>query len=152
MANTKARLPRPTNCDNCNSTDIKLCDNKELYGESKGVWPLIYLCNACGAAVSCHVETDHPMGKMADRPTRRLRSQAHKQFDRLWADGLINRDKAYEELSNHMLLTLDECHISMFGQEQCKAVIAFAKQRTVELRQLRAGFVYRKGQRTKRKY
>lgn len=152
MVNVHVRLARPTKCDCCDSTDVVLTDNKVLYGTSKGDWPLIYLCNTCEAAVSCHKGTDQPMGLMADRQTRRLRSQAHKQFDKLWAEGLINRDKAYEELANHLLLEGDKCHISMFDGDQCKATIAFAKQRMVELRQLKAGFVYRKGQRTKRKY
>lgn len=152
MVNINVRLPRPTKCDACESPNVSLVDNKAIYGVSKGEWPLVYLCGECEAVVSCHVNTDLPMGLMADRATRRLRSQAHKQFDKLWQDGLIDREKAYGELSNHLMLTADQCHIAMFDADKCKATIAFAKQRVRELKQLKAGFVYRKGQRSKRKY
>lgn len=150
--NVTQHLPRPLKCDNCKSSNVQLCNNEFLYGKSQGAWPLIYLCTDCGAAVSCHPNTDHPMGLMADQQTRRLRGQAHQQFDKLWKQGYTTRAEAYRSLASALMLTEEKCHISMFDADQCKEAIKFAKQRLHELKQLQRGKVYRQGKQTKRKY
>lgn len=117
-------------CDVCGAPVI-FTNNAQIYHTPHGDWPYIYLCtNAdCQALVGCHLGTDRPMGLMACSATRRARREAHAAFDPLWRDGHMTRPEAYQWLAAQMQLTTDDCHIGLFGVEQCNLVIQLATAR-----------------------
>lgn len=117
-------LPPPVYCDVCCSINVILTNNDALYGRIYGTWPKIYFCQDCRAAVGCHPETEMPLGRMADKETRQLRSTAHKAFDQLWRSGLMTRTKAYQWLSFELKIDFESCHISWLSKEQLKTSIS----------------------------
>jgi hypothetical protein len=122
MSNIKDALPTPTHCDNCCSVNIELTMNDKIYGRIYGDWPKIYYCNDCRAAVGCHPGTVIPLGRMADRATRQLRTKAHDEFDKLWRSGLMSRAKAYNWLAASLEIDPSQCHISWLSKDQLKDV------------------------------
>jgi hypothetical protein len=122
MSNIKDALPTPTHCDNCCSVNIELTTNDKIYGRIYGDWPKIYYCNDCRAAVGCHPGTVIPLGRMADRATRQLRTKAHEEFDKLWQSGLMSRSKAYNWLAAALEIDPSQCHISWLSKDQLKDV------------------------------
>lgn len=122
MNRIKDALPTPTHCDNCCSVNIELTTNDRIYGRIYGDWPKIYYCNDCRAAVGCHPGTEIPLGRMADRATRQLRTKAHDEFDKLWRSGLMSRAKAYNWLALTLGIDPSQCHISWLSKDQLKDV------------------------------
>ena len=122
MSKIKDALPVPEQCDNCCSFNIELTTNDRIYGRRYGDWPHIYFCGDCRAAVGCHPGTFVPLGRMADRQTRALRTKAHDEFDRLWQSGLMSRSKAYNWLAAQLSIAPSECHISWLSKDQLKDV------------------------------
>jgi len=122
MSKIKDALPVPEQCDNCCSLNIELTTNDRVYGRRYGNWPYVYFCNDCRAAVGCHPDTKVPLGRMADRATRALRTKAHDEFDRLWQTGLMSRSKAYNWLSAQLGIEPSQCHISWLSKDQLKDV------------------------------
>jgi hypothetical protein len=122
MSNLKDALPPLKHCDNCCSVNIELTTNDKIYGRIYGEWPKIYFCNDCRAAVGCHPKTELPLGRMADRQTRQLRSRAHDEFDKLWKSGLMSRSKAYNWLALALEIDPAQCHISWLSKDQLKDV------------------------------
>lgn len=120
------RLESPELCDNCCSANIGFVPNAVIYGEPQGEWPFAWLCHDCGASVACHFKTQIPMGRMADKTTRRLRSKAHQEFDQIWKSGLMNRDKAYSWLAIQLGLDVSQTHISWLSKDQLKDVITLS--------------------------
>lgn len=123
MENLFGLLPIPKNCDSCQSEKIKFVENKALYGENQGAWPYVYLCQVCEAAVGCHNGTRFPLGRMASRKIRQLRTEVHSIFDKLWKGGLMDRTKAYKWLSFELGLNFDECHIGWMQQSDLEKAL-----------------------------
>lgn len=122
MSKIKDALPIPEQCDNCCSLNIQFTTNDRIYGRAYGDWPKIYYCNDCRATVGCHYGTEIPLGRMADRATRQLRTRAHSEFDRLWQSGLMSRSKAYNWLASQLGIAASDCHISWLSKDQLKDV------------------------------
>jgi hypothetical protein len=106
-------LPIPEFCDVCCSVN--------LFFDS-GVW----FCPDCHASVTCHRDTNIPLGRMADRQTRRLRILAHAEFDKLWTERLVTREKAYHWLSAQLEIELHACHIGVLNKDQLRDVITLS--------------------------
>lgn len=53
----------------------------------------------------------------------KLRIEAHKSLDVHWHFGDMSRSEAYARLSLEMGLPASQCHIGMFGEQQCRRVI-----------------------------
>lgn len=123
MSKITNALPAPKRCDSCGSANIERTTNDVIYGQAYGKWPHIYFCNECRAAVGCHVGTFIPLGKMADRQTRYLRKKAHCEFDRIWQDGLMSREDAYNWLAEQLQIEQNECHLSWISKDQLKKTI-----------------------------
>jgi len=62
----------------------------------------------------------------ADTETRSRRHAAHQVFDKLWQDGHMTRDAAYEMLAGRMRLTRSQTHIGLFDRNQCDGTVQFA--------------------------
>lgn len=116
------QLPKPSNCDNCGSSNVGLTSNATLYGTEKGNWPYCYYCSDCGASSSCHSNTYNPMGLMATGATRRLRGKLHAVFDPIWRNDYLSRELAYNWLGKELGLTV-ECHISHLTKDELKKAI-----------------------------
>lgn len=55
---------------------------------------------------------------------------AHRWFDRLWKyhkDKKAARERSYLELSNHLGIGVDACHIALFDIELCRRVINYSR-------------------------
>ena len=93
------------------------------------------ICTPCGAWVGVHQGTEHSLGSLANRELRALRTLAHRWFDPIAVEGLIEdfytvhiagmstRQKAYHWLANEMNIHPDYCHIAMFNEAECQQVI-----------------------------
>jgi len=125
MSKIEDALPIPAHCDNCCSVNIELTTNDVIYGRIYGNWPKVYYCNDCTAVVGCHPGTETPLGRMADRETRKLRTKAHNAFDPLWRNGYMTRSRAYNWLASTLGIHSNECHISWLSKEQLKQVAEF---------------------------
>lgn len=86
-------------------------------------WKSFYICNSCDAYVGCHPHSTRPLGRLANRKLRLLKSMAHLAFDPYWKEGKMSRSKAYENLARDMEIPFNTCHIGMFNEEQCERVL-----------------------------
>lgn len=93
-----------------------------------GFW--MWHCPTDNAWVTCHKGGDGmvPMGRLANAALRRGKMMAHKAFDSLWRDGGMFRNDAYTWLARELKLHQDDCHIGMFDEHQCAAVVAAVKR------------------------
>lgn len=82
----------------------------------------------CDAYVGCHPNTEVPLGRLANKKLRSLKSEAHRQFDPMWKSGYMTRDNAYKWLAKEMCLTSKECHIGKFDNEMCKRAIEICRK------------------------
>jgi hypothetical protein len=53
-------------------------------------------------------------------------------FDPLWRGGAISRSEAYGMLASAMGIAKQNCHIGMFGIDECKAAIAILEGHLTE--------------------
>ena len=106
----------------------------EVYGGRN--YGMIYLCRPCWAYVGVHKGTTQPLGRLADDELRYWKKRAHSAFDPVWKERFERKNKIdstykkgmarggrYKRLSELMNLSRKECHIGMFGVEQCKTVV-----------------------------
>ena len=101
-------------------TDSTLVYHTPKYGN-------MYVCSnfpKCDSYVGCHPNSTRPLGRLANRRLRNLRTSAHDHFDKLWKMKIVgNRRTAYKWLANKMNIDVSQCHIGMFNEEQCLEVI-----------------------------
>lgn len=100
-------------------------DSSAVYRQSYG---MIYLCSGCGAYVGVHKGTDRALGRLAQRPLRKLKHEAHEFFDKIWQLEYMNRHEAYAWLSRILDLPPEYTHIGMFSEVTCQRTIYFSKQ------------------------
>ena len=118
-------------CPYCGSQVI-LKDASFIYNTSKSKeYGKVWVCNnypKCDAYVGCHKGTDKPKGRLANPRLRCLKMEAHKQFDPLWKSGLMSRKEAYMWLSNHLNISIEDCHIGMFDVKECQKTIHICRK------------------------
>lgn len=120
-------------CPYCfNYTEI--VDSEIVYQQSHG---LIYYCKDCQAWVGMHNGTDQALGTLAKKNLRDKRRQAHALFDPLWEKKVAlgfsktqARKKAYQWVTNILMINPVEAHIAYFNEEQCDKLIAECKKFT----------------------
>ena len=117
MTSRSPVLEPPTQCDLCKSKNIIFTDNEIIYGLNIGDWPKCYYCKNCSAIVGCHKGTNLPLGFMASKQTRKLRSKLHIIFDKLWLEKLMSRSQAYNWLARQLDIKEEHCHISWMNKE-----------------------------------
>ncbi len=91
-------------------------------------------CVPCKAYVGCHKQTGKPLGRLANQKLREARLKAHEALDRLWKTQIpeemgAQRSRTYKWLSRTLGIPKEKCHIGMFDEAQCKAVIAAARKK-----------------------
>lgn len=82
----------------------------------------------CKGTHSCHQSTKEPMGVPANAETKLARMEAHRVFDQVWKRGIMGRQSAYAWLADTLGLTTEECHIGLFGVEQCRRVVEVSQR------------------------
>ena len=124
-------LPVPETCPHCGS-GCAIVSNSEIYGREYGEWPWAVLCKGCGAYVGFHPFTGIPLGTLATAPMREARKAAKAVFNPLWQQGHMTRHEAYSWLAGALgIADPNTCHIGWFDVDQCNAVIAAVKARTL---------------------
>ena len=92
---------------------------------------MVYVCSAypaCNSFVMAHPGTKEPMGTLAAPELRRLRYEAHQQFDQLHKSGLMTRQEAYRWLAYMVQAPMSHAHIGHLGEYYCKVVIQESKK------------------------
>jgi hypothetical protein len=103
-------------CPYCGKEAI-WCENKEIYGKNYGKSYMCYYCKPCDAYVGCHLNSERPLGIMANKELRALRIKCHYVFDKLWKSKYLKRWEAYKYLSE--LMKMGDAHIGNFNKEEC---------------------------------
>jgi hypothetical protein len=93
----------------------------------------VWACLPCDAWVGCHRNSKRhaPLGRLANRELRIAKMEAHAAFDPLWRakvdrDGCSKqaaRGAAYRWLAEQLQIDRAACHIGMFDEELCWAVV-----------------------------
>lgn len=90
-----------------------------------------YVCSgypACDSFVLAHPSTLEPMGSLAGPELRRLRFEAHRQFDQLHQAGIMTKRQAYVWLAQIVHAPMSHAHIGHLGEYFCKEVIRESKE------------------------
>jgi len=112
-------------CPYCGNPAV-FTNTTEIYGKNYGK---IYLCRPCDAYVGVHAGSTRPKGSLANAELRKWRMKAHEAFDGIWLRGEpFNRNGAYQWLADTLQIARDECHIGMFGVEECKRVVSAVRE------------------------
>lgn len=107
----------PSRCDCCGEATVTLTSNSAIYGREYGDWPYVYLCLLCGASVGTHPHSVYPLGLMADKETRALRTALHAIIDPAWKSGRVSRSELYRMMAD--ALGLPRFHVGDLSREQC---------------------------------
>ena len=99
-------------------------------------------CAPCDAFVGCHPpktapgggqgDGTVPLGRLANAELRRLKTRAHAAFDPLWKSRRMRRRDAYAWLARELGISTANCHIGMFDEDACRAVVAAVERREQE--------------------
>lgn len=93
----------------------------------------------CDAYVGCHQHTAAPFGTLANAELRRARNTAHRTFDQIWRDHrAMKRKEAYAWLAEQLGISVEDCHIGAFDEDQCRRATDLANQKLVELNEARS--------------
>lgn len=125
------------------------CGNPAVRCKSYGKW--FWECAPCDARVGTHkrstprkrrggrVVIAHvtPLGSLAKPALRRMRSDVHGLFDRLWQGDAkeMTRTEAYAWLADAMKLPEERAHIGMFDESQCARALVKLMTRAPRTRQ-----------------
>ena len=109
-------------CPYCGEV-AKIVDSKVVYRTVS--YGLIYLCTCQPSWAYTSVGGN---STLANKQLRELRKKAHKLFDKSWRTRYITRSEAYKFLSIHMSKAGKDCHIAMFNDDECEAVISLTEQ------------------------
>lgn len=85
-------------------------------------------CYECNLYVKLDKRTGKPLGYMADRKTRLARKEAHKYLDKVWRDGILTRDEAYQYLRDNLHKSRSEGHIAKLNKTECDILIKVLKR------------------------
>ena len=105
---------------------MALIDNDFVYGRKywKGGNCACYACLVCKASVGTHPDGVTPLGRLADRELKALKSRARALFDPLWQGGRTTRKRAYRWLAKKLSIGERDCHFGHFDKPMLKAAIA----------------------------
>lgn len=107
--------PNPQNkCPYCGSS-IKVISSVEIYGIDYG------LMHACSNYPKCD---SYGGTTIANKELRELRKKCHREFDKIWLSGKKKRSTAYWWMAKKMKKHKDDCHISLFREDDCKKLLS----------------------------
>lgn len=117
---------RPTKCAVCGGP-VVLVQMKEVglkpYGSG-----YCYVCLDCGRFIVTHKHHHlDAVGTIADRETKALRYQCHKEFDTLW-DAPYERSIWYNRLARKLGIRYEDCHFGHMDKEMLKKALDCIKE------------------------
>ena len=118
LKRVKHPSPKIHECDYCGG-DVKIANNKEVYGRSYGKWPYVYLCECCNSYVGIHPDTDIPLGTLADSALREKRRRSKGVFMGWVKRSGLSLNSAYAVLAEGIGIEVPACHFGMFNEDQC---------------------------------
>lgn len=122
-APSEGAVSRRVKCDYCDRA-AKRVTGKTVYPHRPDLFAKpFWACMDCGAWVGCHPGTDNPLGRLANAALRKAKMAAHSAFDPLWRNGSMKRAEAYKWLAGQMGIAPQNCHIGMFDEDRCAAVV-----------------------------
>ena len=65
----------------------------------------------------------------------KARWRAHRAFDALWQNGVMDRPTAYRWLAEQLHLKPNKCHMSAMTFRQCKRTTQLSRRKLLEQRQ-----------------
>lgn len=117
-------------CPYCNEP-AELVSGEVIYEHRPDLYKKkFWMCFECDAYVGCHEagkgygDGTRPLGRLANRELRALKSAVHELFDPIWRNNHMTRRKAYSWLARQMGIHFDKCHVGMFDEKQCYDAIA----------------------------
>ena len=101
-------------CPYCKSK-TKVVTETEIYGREYKGHKMIACANfpECDSYVGTHKD-GRPLGRLANKQLREMRTAAHEKFDALWKSGEVTRDQAYIWLANKLEIPDEYCHFGWF--------------------------------------
>ena len=135
---TPQKSPEPVRCH---------CGRPAVLRSAEGICKthkpgaMVYVCSnypACNSFVMAHPNTMEPMGTLAPPELRRLRYEAHNQFDQLYKSGLMTRQEAYRWLAYVVQAPMSHAHIGHLGEYYCKIVIQESRKLLAKRRESNA--------------
>ncbi|SHO54171.1 zinc-finger-containing protein [Anaerocolumna xylanovorans] len=102
-----------------------------VYGINARPGESLYVCSrypACDSYVGAHRKSLLPMGSLANGDLRNKRIQAHKAFDRLWQNGIMEKWQAYQWMQAKFGLSSEQAHIAKFSEYMCDQLIHVCDQ------------------------
>ena len=83
-------------CDCEKHVHPMLVTGKDVYPHRKDLYTkLFWMCGVCECFVSCHPDSDRPLGCIAPRGLKLARHYIHQLLDPLWQYGTMTRSQAY---------------------------------------------------------
>lgn len=116
-------------CPYCQTPTV-MVSGRDIYPQHSNLWArLFFRCANCpDVYVGTHRKTGKPLGTPANSRLRQLRIKVHAAFDPSWRDKHMPRAEAYEKLQALMGLSVDECHIAKFDEEQCTRALELLRE------------------------
>lgn len=108
------------------------CGSHTIYRSADGIYrenshhEMLYVCKnypACDSYVRVQRGTTIPLGTVANRELRELRTKAHWQFDKLYKCGYMSKHDAYQWLGELLCVPAKKAHIAQLGVLSCHLVI-----------------------------
>lgn len=125
MKHTKRARSTAPRCPYCGSHSI-LRSADGIY-RSNHNHTMLYVCRnypSCDSYVRVIPGTRQPMGTLANGKLRALRHEAHHYFNKLYTQGSMTREDAYQWLSAVLGIPMSQTHIGLLGEYYCQLVIA----------------------------
>lgn len=113
-------------CPYCGSKAI-LRDSSHVYGNKARKGEQLYVClhyPACDAYVGVIPGTSKPKGTLANDRLRKKRILAHRTFDSIWKNGIMNRKNAYKWLADKFCMDSSQAHIGKFDDYMCDSLVS----------------------------
>lgn len=102
-----------------------------VYGKDARPREFLYVCSrypCCDSYVGAHRKSLLPMGTLANGDLRNKRIQAHRIFDQLWKQDLMEKKQAYRWLQAKFALSSEQAHIAKFSEYMCEQLIFTCQQ------------------------
>jgi len=126
--------------------DLKCAECGALMGLRESKHGPFYGCSAwretgCKGSHGAH-PSGAPFGTPADKTTKQARIEAHRVFDEIWKQRLLNikksrnanRHMAYSWMREAMNLTHNTAHIGLFSKADCEALMLLVHRDYPQLR------------------
>ena len=135
---SKNKRKRSVTQTECNVNRCPYCGSPVVLRSATGIYhenkndTKLYVCSKypeCDAYARVQSGTKGvPLSSMANGELRALRREAHRQFDKIYTTGLMNKQDAYAWLAVILAVPKVHAHIGQLGEYYCNVVIAESRR------------------------